>query len=138
MNLMKPGWWNGTDWVSSPDEACVIVQNLQTEFSVTQGFDGQFWMVSVDGFGGTNIVARTASRPEGPWSVSTIIYRPPESNRDRILIYSAKTYPYDRNQEFVLTYCTNHLDFWTMAGDTNLYFPRFVHCAQDSVKGDEN
>lgn len=136
MDLMRPSWWSGTDWVSSPENASTIVRNLQTEFSVTRGFDGLFWMVSVDGFGGTNVVARTAPEPEGPWSSPRVIFRPPESNRDGILVYSAKAYPHDRSQDFVFTYCTNHLDFWTMAGDINLYFPRFVHFVQGSRRGD--
>jgi hypothetical protein len=138
MDLMKPGWWSGTNWVSPTEDAGVIVRNLQTEFSVTRGFDGRFWMVSVDGFGGTNVVARTAPEPEGPWSSPSVIYRPPESNRDSILVYSAKAYPHDRSQDFVFTYCTNHFDFWTMAGDMNLYFPRFVRLVHSYRRGDWN
>ena len=93
-------------------------------------------MVSVDGFGGTNVVERTAPAPQGPWSSPRVIYRPPESNRDSILVYSAKAYPHDQSQDFVFTYCTNHLDFWTMAGDMNLYFPRFVRLVQRPNGGD--
>ena len=126
MNLMKPEWWDGNDWTLSPNDAGVIVQNLQTEFSVTRGFDSRFWMVSVEGIGATDIFLRTATKPEGPWSIPQIIYHPPESNRDNIFVYSAKSYPYDRSQDFVFTYCTNHKDFWKMASDMSLYFPRFV------------
>ena len=135
MNLMKPRWWTGTEWVSSTEEAGIIVRNLQTEFSVTRGFDGRFWMVSVDGIGGTNVVVRTAPEPQGPWSSPRIIYRPPESSIDDILVYSAKAYPHNLKEDFVFTYCTNHFDFWKLAGDMNLYFPRFVRLVQRTGKG---
>jgi len=126
MDLSTPAWWTGSAWSPSPNKAGVIAKDVQTEFSVTPGPDKTLWMVSVKGFGGTNIVARTAPAPEGPWSKPMILYRPPESGRKDILVYSAKAYPHDPDQGFVFTYCTNHLDFWTMAGDMSIYFPRFV------------
>lgn len=126
MNLMKPSWWDGNNWILSPNDAIVIVKALQTEFSVTRSFNGKFWMVSVEGIGATDVYLRTAINPEGPWSNPQIIYHPPESNRNNILVYSVKAYPYHQIQDFVFTYCTNHKSFWEMASDINLYFPRFV------------
>ena len=44
-------------------------------------------------------------------------------------MYSAKAHAElsaPEDGEVVVTYCTNHRDFWTMAGDMALYFPRFV------------
>lgn len=132
MDLTQPHWWTGSGWSALPEDAAAIVSNLQTEFSVTRGRNGQFRMVSVDGFGATNIIARTASSPEGPWSEPRVLFRPPESGREFIFVYSAKEYPHDRSRDLVFTYCTNHHDFWTLAGDMDLYFPRFVRLAGDS------
>lgn len=134
MNLMKPSWWSGTNWSLSLNDACVIIKALQTEFSVCKGFDSRFWLVSVEGIGATDVFLRTAIKPEGPWSEPKIIYHPPESDRDSIFVYSAKAYPYHRNQDFVFTYCTNHKSFWKMASDMNLYFPRFVHLVKHPQK----
>jgi hypothetical protein len=138
LDLTQPRWWTGSGWSSKPGDAAAIVRNLQTEFSVARGKDGLFRMVSVDGFGATNIVARTAPAPQGPWSEPRILFRPPESSREFTFVYSAKEYPHDRGQAFVLTYCTNHHDFWTMAGDMGLYFPRFVKVSEIGNLEQEN
>lgn len=85
-----------------------------------------YWMISVDGFGGTNIVLRTAPEPQGPRGSPRVLWRPPESEREDVLVYSAKAHPHLGTDPLWVTYCTNHLDFWTLAGDMSLYFPRFV------------
>ncbi len=127
MDLSEASWWTGDTWSSDPAQAVVIVGDVQTELSVTRGPDEKLWMIAVKGFGKADIVVRTAAAPEGPWSKPAILSHPPESDRKGdVLVYSAKAYPHDPSQGFALTYCTNHLDFWTMAGDMSLYFPRFV------------
>ena len=40
-------------------------------------------------------------------------------------MYSAKAHRL-ADGGLAVTYCSNDLDFWTMAGDMRLYFPRFV------------
>jgi hypothetical protein len=103
-----------------------VVLDAQTEFSVHRAPDGLLWLVSVDGFGGSNVTVRIAERPEGPWSPPRVLFRPKVSEREGILVYSAKAHPELVGGDVVITYCTNHLDFATMAGDTGLYFPRFA------------
>lgn len=83
-------------------------------------------MVSVDGFGATNVVVRTASAPEGPWSEPRVLYRPPESDRSGVLVYSAKAHPHLSGGAPLITYCSNHEDFATLTSDMSLYFPRFI------------
>jgi len=126
-DLSKVTWRTGDGWSSDPAHAAVIVEDVQTEFSVSRGPDERLWMVAVRGFGKADIVVRTAAAPAGPWSKPAVLYHPPESARKGdVLVYSAKAYVHDPAQGFALTYCTNHLDFWTMVGDMRLYFPRFV------------
>jgi len=93
---------------------------------VHQHTDGRLLMISVDGFGSTNVVARTARVPEGPWSDSIILARPVESDRSEVFVYSAKAHPELRGSELVVTYCTNHADFSMLVQDMSLYFPRFL------------
>ncbi len=119
-------WWSGT-WSDDPAAAVVVVRGVQTEFSVHRESDGRLWMISVDGFGATNIVRRTADAPEGPWSAPTRLIRPSHSERSGILVYSAKAHPeLSGGPSPVITYCTNHQDFGTLVGDMDLYVPRFV------------
>jgi len=118
-------WWGGV-WSDDPSAAAVVAPGVQSEFSVHREADGRLWMVSVDGFGGTNIVRRTADAPEGPWSAPTLLVRPSLSERPGILVYSAKAHPELSGSSPVITYCTNHQDFGTLVGDMGLYFPRFV------------
>jgi hypothetical protein len=126
-DLSKATWWTGQSWSSDPTQAAGIVKDVQTEFSVSRGPDGRLWMIAVKGFGKTDIVVRTATAPAGPWSEPAVLFHPPESDRKGdVLVYSAKAYVHDPAQGLAFTYCTNHLDFWTMAGDMSLYFPRFV------------
>lgn len=126
--LLSPRWWTGRGWSPDYARAAVIVGHLQTELSVDWDASiGRFVMISVDGFGRTNIVARTARRPEGPWSKPVVIYRPPESDMKTkgVLVYSAKAHRL-ADGGLAVTYCSNDLDFWTMAAHMDLYFPRFV------------
>jgi hypothetical protein len=127
-DLSSPVWWDGVSgsWSADRERATTVAERGQTEFSVTREADGRFWMVSVEGFGAAMIVARTAPEPQGPWSDPEVVYRPPECERDGILVYSAKAHPHIPGRGPVFTYCTNHFDFATMVHDMDLYFPRFV------------
>lgn len=125
-DFSQPDLWSAQGWTPGADSAQPVVRDVQTEFSVHRAPDGALWMVSVDGFGGTNLVARMADLPQGPWSEPQLLLRPSVSDRKDILVYSAKAHPEQEGAGMLITYCTNHLDFWTMAGDMALYFPRFV------------
>lgn len=125
--LARASWRTASGWSEDVGEAVPVVREVQTELSVHRNeASGMYWMISVDGFGGTNVVLRTAPAPEGPWSSARVLWRPPESEREDVLVYSAKAHPHLGQAPLWVTYCTNHLDFWTLAGDMSLYFPRFV------------
>jgi hypothetical protein len=124
-DLSSPQWWSG-GWGEEWAAATPVALDVQTEFTVHRASDGHLTLVTVDGFGGSNVTVRSAERPEGPWSQPRVLLRPEVSDRDGILVYSAKAHPELAGGDVVVTYCTNHLDFATMAGDMELYFPRFA------------
>ena len=127
-DLSSPEWFDSeAGWRSAIGGITPIIKNVQTEFSVHRDADtSKLWLVSVDGFGSTNIVKRTAHKPEGPWSKPQLIARPEESDRGNVLVYSAKAHPYLTGGESTITYCTNSLDFGTLVRDMSIYFPRFL------------
>lgn len=118
-------WWSGSAWAPTADGAAAVATDVQTEFSVSAVGD-ELWMISTLGFGAVDIAVRTAPRPEGPWSQPRHLYRPPEYGKDGVLVYSAKAHPHLRGAPLVLTYSTNRTDFWDLAADLSVYFPRFV------------
>lgn len=126
-DLTKPEFGNGRAWTEDLAQAEPIFVDGQTEFGLHRDA-GDFVITQVDGFGGANITHRRAARPEGPWSRQTVVYQPVDRHVDGILMYSAKAHPHLKapGGGIVLTFNTNHLDFWTMASDMNLYFPRFI------------
>lgn len=127
-NLLAPEFYNTeSGWHSEASLAHPVAEQVQTEFSVHHdSTTDQFIMISVDGFGGTNIVKRSADKPEGPWSDANIISRPSESDRGAgTLVYSAKAHPFLLGGDMVITYSTNHLDFDTLLTDMSIYYPRF-------------
>lgn len=133
-DLSSPQWWSG-GWGNEWATATAVTLDVQTEFTVHRATDGWLALVTVDGFGGSNVTVRTAERPEGPWSQPRVVLRPEVSERDGILVYSAKAHPELAGGNVVITYCTNHLDFATMAGDMEVYFPRFARIPLTSRDG---
>ncbi len=74
------------------------------------------------------ILARTAPAPWGPWSEPVRLYKCPEPARDkRLFCYAAKAHPtLAAGDELVISYVVNSTDFWQVAADARLYWPRFV------------
>lgn len=126
-DLSRVRWHSREGRFGAAEAANVVVANAQTELSLHRRGD-DWLLVEVNGFGAVDVVIRGADVPWGPWSGRELLYRPPESAREGVLVYSAKAHPElgDGHDELVVTYCTNHVDFWTLAADTTLYFPRFV------------
>ncbi len=121
-------WWDGQGFSDDAARASAVFADGQTELSVHAARRGQeLVVVQVDGFGGADVAVRVGGAPQGPFSSLTSVHRPVDADRDGILIYSAKAHPaFTTPAGMAVTYCTNHLDFWTMAGDDALYTPRFV------------
>ncbi len=125
VDLRSIQWWTGAAWSPDPTAARAVTHDVQTEFSVSR-VGPEFWMISTEGFGAVDVVVRTAAAPVGPWSAPRPLYRPPEFGRSDVLVYSAKAHPHLKGAPVVLTYNTNRTDFWDLAADLDVYFPRFV------------
>lgn len=128
-DLSSPEWFHAErGWTPDRTELSPIIKNLQTEFSVHRDLEtSKVQLVSVEGFGSTNIVSRTADNPEGPWSDPTFVARPEESNRGgTVYVYSAKAHPYLTGGKTIITYSTNNGDFAALLEDMSIYFPRFL------------
>jgi hypothetical protein len=74
------------------------------------------------------ICVRTAPNPWGPWSQPASVYTCPDMSWDRrIFCYAAKAHgEQTRANELIITYAANSFDFWHVAADARLYWPRFV------------
>jgi hypothetical protein len=102
-----------------------------TEFSVHRdAATGRFVQVQTVGFPHGRVVMRTAPALTGPWSSPRTVYTPPENACARVSTYAAKAHPGLRSPDLsgrvAVSYASNHDDIFAMAGNTNLYFPRFV------------
>jgi hypothetical protein len=73
-------------------------------------------------------MGRLAERPWGPWSAPAVLYECPEMGRDKqVFCYAAKAHKaLSPGHEVVVSYVVNSLDFWQVARDAKLYWPRFV------------
>jgi hypothetical protein len=132
--LGAPQWWDG-GWVAHAEiegAPAVVFADAQTEFSVSwEESRERFVLVQTEGFGGTTIGIRTAARPEGPWSERITVFRPPESDREGVLVYAAKAHPQlDGGAGLVVTYASNATGFGVLVADDTLYFPRFVRVGE--------
>ncbi|MDD2763545.1 MAG: hypothetical protein PHE83_06175 [Opitutaceae bacterium] len=91
-----------------------------------------FIHVASCGFGASTIGVRTAPALTGPWSAPVQVYRPPETDGPRPLVYAAKAHPELAGPDaadLVVTYATNTWEFgeqFTPEGSRSLYWPRFV------------
>ncbi len=91
-----------------------------------------FVHVASYGFGASTIGVRTAPALIGPWSAPHTVYRPPESDRERPLVYAGKAHPElvgPDTRNSVVTYVANSFDpkdLLTPEGEQSLYWPHFV------------
>jgi hypothetical protein len=135
--LDDPQWWTDDGFVPQStlhDDAMptAIFKDGQVELSVH--YDAarkQFIEIQMQGLfvadANTQIGARTAPRPEGPWSALVPFYRPTEStlpNAGDLAAYAAKAHPEQRGGDLVLTYVVNDLKRFP-PGD-RLYYPQVV------------
>lgn len=130
--LSAPEWYTDGAWIAHAAldrEPTAVILRGHTEFSVHRSADGRFGYVQSEGFGASTVVARTADRPEGPWSPPVELFRPEESDRPGVLVYAAKAHPELEGAPLVVTYATNTTDFGALVRDESLYYPRFLRLA---------
>jgi hypothetical protein len=116
-------------WTSNVDEATRMAPAMGSEGSVSYLSRIHRYVLVYTELGlSDRILARTARQPWGPWSDAEELYRCPEMAKDkRLFCYGAKAHPSQAaDDELIVTYFVNSTDFWQVAKDARLYWPRFV------------
>jgi hypothetical protein len=108
-----------------------IAKGLVSEFSVERlEIAGRTtWvLIQSEPLLGKRIFARTATRPEGPWSPPRTIYTVPDVARSRqYFTYAAKGHAsFSRPGELLVTYLVNSQNFGDLVHDTTIYHPKFL------------
>jgi Domain of unknown function (DUF4185) len=104
-----------------------LAGDVATEYSVTP-FGKRYLAVYTERGLSPRIMGRTADRPWGPWSAPFLLYECSEMSRDKkVFCYAAKAHAaLSSDQDLVVSYVVNSLDFWQVAREARLYWPRFV------------
>jgi hypothetical protein len=91
-------------------------------------FEKQYLAIYTDRGLSSRIMGRLADHPWGPWSAPVVLYECPEMRHDaKLFCYGAKAHPaLSSGSNIVVSYVVNSFDFWQVARDANLYWPRFV------------
>jgi hypothetical protein len=115
-------------WSDKATDAAGIASGLATEFSVTPVPGGKgFALVYTDNGLGARIVGRFGATPLGPWSEPNLLYRCPETAKDKgVFTYAAKAHRWASSDALLVSYCTNVWDFGRLFRDEIVYRPRFV------------
>ncbi len=133
--------FDGTRWQHGfGTSARPLVKGLVSEFSVEEMSDGgkPIWvLIQSEPFLGKRIFARTAPRPEGPWSAPRTIYTVPDTAKSRAYFtYAAKGHAsLSRPGELLVTYLVNSQNFGDLAGDTTIYRPKFLRVPVATIFG---
>jgi hypothetical protein len=116
-------------WDSDSRSATRLVGGMASECSVSYLSRFKCYVLVYTDHGlSPRILARTATTPWGPWSEATTLYRCPEMDGDkRVFCYAAKAHLSQSTcDELVVSYVTNSFDFWHVAANAKLYWPRFI------------
>jgi len=123
------------EWSADFHAATPLASDFASEFSVTT-FGKRYLAVYTERGLSSRIMGRLADHPFGPWSASAVLYECPEMGHDKNLFcYAAKAHPaLSSEKELVISYVVNSFDFWQVARDAKLYWPRFVRVTLDVSK----
>jgi Domain of unknown function (DUF4185) len=116
-------------WDTDHRQASRLVDGLANDYSVSyHPKSGRYVLVYTENGLSPRILCRTAKTPWGPWSASTLVYECPEAGWDKkIFCYAAKAHPeLATTDELVISYVANSFDFWQVAADARLYWPKFI------------
>ncbi len=122
-------------WSEDFRAASALAGEIGSEYSVT-AFGKRYLVVYTERGLSPRIVGRFADHPWGPWSEPAVLYECPEMSRDKKLFcYAAKAHPaLSSERELVVSYVVNSFDFWQVARDAKLYWPRFIRVTLAPVK----
>ncbi|HEY8454880.1 MAG TPA: hypothetical protein VIL34_04760 [Actinopolymorphaceae bacterium] len=138
-HLQDAQWWCGEDagWRAEQDvvgRPALTVDQPQSEFTVHRDRTrNQLVWVQTSRLYHADILVRTGSRPEGPWSRFVPVFHPPEGDKPHGFTYAAKAHPELRppGDELLLTYNNNSESPTGLMDDPELYYPRFVRVPSD-------
>lgn len=110
-------------WVSRPEQARVLVDEVSNEFSV-HFQQGLYWLIYESG---GKIFRRHSLKPEGPFSAAELVYQPPEASRPGLFAYNAKAHPeLSPDQGLLVSYNVNTYDNDRHLHEGWLYRPHFL------------
>jgi hypothetical protein len=122
-------FYHGGRWEADFRTADRLVPGMAPEYSVTFHAGLKRYVLVYTELGlSDKILGRTARTPWGPWSAPTTLYQCPEMGRDKkVFCYGGKAPVCQAAEdELVVCYFVNSTDFWQVAADARLYWPRFV------------
>lgn len=128
----EPGAWRffaDGEWQADFRRASRLFDDMGSEAAVLhQPARGRFVIVYTEHGLSERILARSAPQAWGPWSEPVELARCPEARRDPLLLtYAAKAHAtLSSDDELAVSYVVNSLDFWQVARDASLYWPRFL------------
>ncbi|MEK6703712.1 MAG: hypothetical protein AABZ53_15740 [Planctomycetota bacterium] len=137
-NLSQPEKWtffDGSGWRASAAAAKVIATDVPDEFTIQRvrrsGRD-VLVMVQIETFGSRHLIARTALKPEGPWSTGVRIYETPDYGKSSF-VYAAKGHVHlSRPGELLVSYAVN-ADLGRVFNEPSLYRPNFVRVPLEAL-----
>jgi hypothetical protein len=114
-------------WAEDFRNPSPLAGDIASEYSVTP-FGKRYLAVYTERGLSPRIMGRTADSPWGPWSAPAVLYECPEMGRDKkVFCYAAKAHPcLSSGRDVVVSYVVNSYDFWQVAREAKLYWPRFV------------
>jgi hypothetical protein len=120
-------YFRGGKWAEDYRDPSPLAGGIASEYSVTT-LGKRYLVVYTEQGLSPRIMGRMADRPWGPWSEPSVLYECPEMGRDRgVFCYGAKAHPsLSSAPNVVVSYVVNSFDFWQVARDARLYWPRFV------------
>ena len=121
-------YWDGERWTVDPLASKRLFSGAALQFSVFKTGD-RYVLITSDNRNpfDSAIVAYISPSPIGPWSLSSLLYRPPEAKGD-IVAYNALAHPHlSPRDRLLLSYNLNHIrDAEAVYRNTDDYRPRFV------------
>ena len=115
------------DWGEDYRHVSPLAAEMANEYSVTC-LGNRYIAIYTERGLSPRIMGRLADCPWGPWSAPGVLYECPEMGRDKnVFCYGAKAHPGPSSgHDLVVSYVVNAFDFWQVAREARLYWPRFV------------
>jgi hypothetical protein len=116
-------YWTGTSWSEQPADAAPVAHGVSDQFSVLR--NGSRWALVTQVPLSNDIVAFSATAPQGPWARTGTIAAIPKI--PHAFTYNATVHPeYSRGRTLVVGYNVNGDAMSDVFADAALYRPRFM------------